>query len=330
MMKKTAIVVLLALLALAPLFPQPQSETPIGPQWWPSRWGADDELGASNWITPDKVLGAAKLIKTGHIYDLGHPYEAEMPLFGDRGFLLRIPASPTGGPFGKNQIIWHDEFLATEIGQVGTQFDGLGHIGVQAGAEGDKKQMRYYNGFTEAEMGSAYGLQKLGVEKIKPLFTAGMLIDLRALKGRMWNKGEEIGVSDLRAALSRQGIAEDTIQTGDVILLHTGWGQLWKNDNPRYNDGQPGIGLEAARWLAQKQVALVGADTWSIEVVPNPNPDLAFPVHQELLVRHGIFLHENLNLKQLADDKVYRFVYVFAPVPIKGATGSPGRPIAIH
>ena len=221
----------------------------------------------------------------------GIPNDAEMPLFGDRGFLLRIPGSPTGGPFGKNQIIWHDEFLAAEIGQVGTQFDGLRHIGVQAGAKGDKKQMRYYNGFTEAEMGAPYGLQKLGVEKIKPLFTAGTLIDRMALKGKMWNKGEEIRVSDLQAALSRQGIAERTIQPGDVILLHTGWGQLWKEDNQRYNDGQPGIGLEAARWLAEKQVALVGADTWSIEVVPNPNPDLAFPIHQELLVRHGIFLH---------------------------------------
>ncbi len=190
--------------------------------------------------------------------------------------------------------------------------------------------MRYYNGFTEAEMGAPYGLQKLGVEKIKPLFTAGTLIDRMALKGKDVEQGRGNRVSDLQAALSRQGIAERTIQPGDVILLHTGWGQLWKEDNQRYNDGQPGIGLEAARWLAEKQAALVGADTWSIEVVPNPNPDLAFPIHQELLVRHGIFLHENLRLMGLADDKVYRFVYVFAPVPIKGATGSPGRPLAIH
>ena len=281
-------------------------------------------------MTPEKVLKAAGLIKTGQIYDLGHPYDSEMPLFGNRGFLLRIPSAPTGGPFGKNQIIWHDEFLATEIGQVGTQFDGLGHIGVQTGADGDKKQMRYYNGFTEAEMATPYGLQKLGVEKVKPLFTEGILIDLMALKGRMWGKGEEIQVSDLQAALAHQGIAEETIAPGHVVLLHTGWGQLWKKDNQRYNEGQPGIGLKAARWLARKQIALVGADTWCIEVIPNPDPDLAFPVHQELLVRHGIFLHENLHLAELAGDKIYRFVYIFAPLPIKGATGSPGRPIAVR
>ena len=100
-------------------------------------------------------------------------------------------------------------------------------------------------------------------------------------------------------------------------------------DNARFNMGEPGIGLEVARWLVGKQVALVGSDTWATEVVPNPNPDLVFIVHNELITKNGIFNHENLDFGALIADKVSEFVYVFAPLRIKGATGSPGRPIAI-
>jgi TAT (twin-arginine translocation) pathway signal sequence len=158
-----------------PVEAAPAQQTPIGPPWWPSPWGPDDEAGASNWITPDRVLEAARLIRTGRIFELGRVYEAGMPLFGARVFGLRIPGTPTVGPLGSNQIIFHDDFLVGEIGQVGTQFDGLGHIGCAAGVAGDLNQMRFYNGFTEAEMADPYGLKKLGIEKVKPFFTRGVL-----------------------------------------------------------------------------------------------------------------------------------------------------------
>ena len=304
-------------------------ETPIGPPWWPSRWGADDEAGASNWITPDKVMEAIQFIETGTIYELGRLYEAGMPLFGQRAFSLRIPGSPTGGPFGENKLIYHDEFLATEIGQVGTQFDGLGHVGVQMGEPGNLNEMRYYNGMTGAELAGANGLMKLGVEKLKPLFTRGILIDVAGFKGEMLDAGEEITLANVQGALARQGMSEDAINPGDVVLFNTGWGSLWNVDNERYNGGAPGIGLEVAGWLIEKEVALVGADTWPVEVVPNPDPTLAFPVHNQLLTRSGIFIHENLNFDGLLEDEVYEFAYIFVRVPIKGATGSPGSPIAV-
>ncbi len=305
-------------------------DTPIGPKWWPSRWGVGDEAGASNWITPSKVLEAAKLIRTGRVYEIGRVYEAGMPLFGQRAFSLRIPGAPTGGPQGKNQLIYHDEFLSAEIGQVGTQFDGLGHIGVQAGKPGDLSEMRFYNGFTEAEMAGAYGLKKLGIEKVKPIFTRGILIDLAGHKGKMLERGEEIKVADVQDALARQGIAEDTIKPGDAIFFYTGWGSLWMSDNNRYNSGAPGVGMEVAKWLVSKQPCVVGADNWSFEVIPNPDASVFSPVHNELITRHGIFIHENLDFAELAKDKGYEFVYVMSPLRIKGATGSPGRPIAIR
>jgi kynurenine formamidase len=304
-------------------------DTPIGARWWPSKWGAQDEAGASNLITPQKVLEAARLIKTGKIYELGRVYESAMPLFGSRMFALRIPGTPTGGPFGKNQLVYHDEFVATEIGQVGTQFDGLGHIGCQTGKPGDMSEMRFYNGFTELDMADANGLKKLGIEKCKPFFTRGVLVDVAGLKGRMLNQGEEIKVADVRGALQRQGIAESSIQPGDGIFFNSGWGSLWMKDNAKFNGGEPGIGVEVAEWVVQKQAAPVGSDTWATEAVPNPNADLAFIVHNILITKNGIFNHENLDFTGLIQDKVSEFVYVFAPLRIKGGTGSPGRPIAI-
>jgi len=300
-----------------------------GEKWWPSRWGPDDEAGASNLITPEKVIDAAKWIRNGKVYRIGRVYEAAMPFFGPRGFALRIPGAPTGGPFGKNKLIYNDEFLATEIGQTGTQFDGLGHIGIQQGKDGDKNEMRYYNGFTQQEVGGTYGLQKLGVEKVKPFFTRGHLFDVEAVKGRMLEAGEEIKLADLRAALQKQGMKEADIKPGDAVFFQTGWSKLWMKNNDKFNGGEPGIGMEVARWCIEKQVCLTGADSWATEVVPNPDKDLAFPVHGELITKNGIFNHENLFFEELIKDKKYQFVYIYSPPPIKGATGANGGPIAV-
>lgn len=300
-----------------------------GEKWWPSRWGADDEAGSTNWITPAKVLDAAKWIKDGKIYKIGRTYEQGMPLFGARAFSLRIPGGPTGGPFGKNKLIYNDEYLATEIGQVGTQFDGLGHIGIQQGKDGDKNEMRYYNGFTEQEIGGAYGLKKLGTEKLKPIFTRGHLVDVMGLRGAMWDAGQEIKVADIRAALQKQGSSEADVKEGDGIFFRTGWGSLWMKNNDRYNAGEPGIGMEAAKWCVDKGIAVTGGDCWATEVIPNPDKDMIFPVHGELICKHGIVNHENLDFEALVADGKFQFVYSFTPSPIKGGTGSHGCPVAI-
>ncbi len=139
--------------------------------------------------------------------------------------------------------------------------------------------MRYYNGFTEQEIASSDGLLKLGIEQVKPLVTRGHLVDVAGLKGRTLNAGEEITLADIRAALSRQGLREADIRQGDAILFHTGWGQLWMKDNAKYSASEPGIGLEVARWVAERGLCLTGADSWSVEVVPNPDASLAYPVH---------------------------------------------------
>ena len=153
--------------------------------WWPHpRWGPDDQVGATNWITPEKVVEALSLAKQGTVYELGHPYERGMPLFGERSYTLYIPGSPTyNTPFGRNQLIGHDEFVCAELGQVGTQFDGLGHIGTRLTmADGSTRDV-FYNGVTIEEMRSGYGLLKLGIENVKPIIARGVLIDVAAYKG---------------------------------------------------------------------------------------------------------------------------------------------------
>jgi kynurenine formamidase len=304
------------------------AQTPVGAKWWPSRWGAEDQAGASNHITPEKILEALKLVKSGKVYEMGRVYESSMPKFGERGFALRIPGSPTGGPLGKNQIVWYDEFLSTEIGQVGTQFDGLGHIGVAVKGP-DRTEMRFYNGFTANDIGSPYGLKKIGIEHVKPILTRGLLLDIQAVKGRNMNVGEEVTMADVKAALAKQGIQESWLKPGDAVFFNTGHGALWNKDNATYGKGEPGPGMEVGRWLVSKEVTVVGGDSWGVECVPNPDGNLAFPVHQELIAKNGIFIHENLDTAGLAADKVYTFLYIMTPLRIKGGTGSPGRPVAI-
>lgn len=292
-------------------------------KWYPSEWGQDDQRGAANRITPAKVLEGASLIRTGKIYQLGRLYEHGMPMPGQRHFKLTIPGSPTGGPDGENGIISHDEMISGEIGQVGTQFDGLGHVGIR-----ENGVNLFYNGFKSEEFATAYGLTKLGVENVGAFFTRGILLDVKRLKrvDRLL-PGYVITPADIEACLKAQKI---DIREGDVVLFHTGHGQLWMKDNDTYGGGEPGIGMAAAKYLTDRKIAMVGADTWAIEVVPHENPDRPFEVHQWMLPKHGVYNIENLDTSELARDRAYEFAFVFSPLRLKGATGSPGNPIAVR
>ena len=155
-----------------------------------------------------------------------------------------------------------------------------------------------------------------------------MLIDVARFKGvDQLPPTYEITPADLAGALQRQRVE---IGSGDVVLVHTGWGSLWMKENAKFVATSPGIGVAAAELLVKAEVVLVGSDNWGVEVMPNPNADLSAPVHQLFLARNGIYLHENLATEALARDNVYEFAYVFALLRLKGATGSPGNPIALR
>jgi kynurenine formamidase len=138
-----------------------------------------------------------------------------------------------------------------------------------------------------------------------------------------------VTVEDVRGALQRQGLSESELRPGDALLFRFGWSRYW-SDASRYNHEPPGIGVEVARWVVERKASMVAGDTGGTEVQPNPNPELSNPVHQELITKNGIFNLENLALDELARDQAYEFLFVFTPIRFKGATGSPGRPLAIR
>ena len=329
----------------APSRAQEVNDDPLKEKWAPSKWGADDKIGAVNLTTPEIVLKAVGLVKRGKVATLGKIYAGDAPAFGTRGWRLTIPGLPTGGPFGKHKLIYNDEYLATEIGQIGTQFDGPGHIGTIT-----SKGMFFYNGrFLKDSNISAYGVGPLGVEHVaqKGFVCRGVLLDAVAYRGGTLSipkgKGDPgiITDKDIQAMVKRQGIAP--IGKGDCVFLHTGHGNIWHPKDwdtfdaaekakrvASFNAGEPGFGISACRYLAERNIILTGADTWAVEAVPGENATLPFECHLQLQTRRGIWNLENLDLTQLVADKAYEFLFVWSPLKMKGATGSPGNPVALY
>ena len=302
--------------------------------WWPSEWGADDQLGALNRLDTSKVLAAAAMIKQGKIYDMTRVYSEDMPLMNltpqTRKYTLTVPGSPSWGPLGNNKLVWNEEFIAGHLGQDGTQFDALCHMGTVLGKPGDLNGIRYYNGFSHADIGTGRGFKKLGVENVPPIFTRGILIDIAAYKGRMLELSEEFSVKDIKSALKLQGMSVDDIEEGDALFYHTGWGSLWGVNNAKFNSGVPGLSDKAGDWVVEKKVVLVGTDNWGVEAIPGPDLNNFAPNHQKFLVENGIYIMENLDFSSLISARVYKFAFVFGAVPFRGATGSPGRPFALR
>jgi kynurenine formamidase len=283
----------------------------------PSKWGAADERGSVNHQKPDAVLKAARLIKAGEVIEIGHVLSPTMPFSGTRRF--DVHTKRTFMNQASNRRGSNEELVVSEIGQVGTQFDGFAH---------QTHEDSMYNCFKVNEASTRGGFTKLGVDKVGSLFTRGVLIDVAGLKGvDMLPDTYEITVADLQQALARQNV---TLQTGDAVLINTGWGRLWGKDNGRYSKTCPGVGVAAIEWLVKQDPMLVGADNWPVEVAPNPDPQLSLPGHQIFLVVNGIHLLENLKLDELAAKKVYEFAFAMQPLKIQGGTGSTVAPVAIR
>jgi kynurenine formamidase len=283
----------------------------------PSKWGAGDERGSGNHQKPAAVLKATSLIKSGEVIELAHVLNEKMPFFGTRRFDVHVKRTfmnPQSNKRGSNE-----EIIISEIGQVGTQFDGFAH---------QSHEDSLYNCYKVSETAGRGGFSKLGIHQTGMLFTRGVLIDVAAYKGvETLPDTYEITVEDLEGALKKQG---STLQTGDAILVNTGWHKLWAKDNARYVKSCPGIGVKAAQWLIAKDPMLLGSDNWPVEVAPNPDAQLSLPVHQLALTVNGVHLLENLKLDDLAAKGVYEFAFMMQPLKLQGATGSTVSPVAVR
>ncbi|MBC52945.1 MAG: polyketide cyclase [Gammaproteobacteria bacterium] len=286
--------------------------------WVPSRFGADDRIGAANNLSREAVLAAASLIQTGQVYSLGIDTEEGAPAYGGRTYDIDIIASGANVPVGADVVTSNDERVTTSFG-IGSQIDGLGHLGIGN---------QYYNGLTAAEIVRDTGLAELGTHDIPPIVTRGVLLDMTRHFGvDMVSEGTAFNRAEIDAAASAQGLQ---IQRGDVVLFHTGWLQLLGVDNQRYISSQPGLGVEGAEYLAELGVVAIGADTPALEVIPFENPQRVFAVHQTLLAKQGVYILESMNTAALAADGVQAFMFVLGQPKFKGAVQVVVNPIAIR
>ncbi len=296
-------------------------------QWWPSKYGPEDQAGALNEITPRKVLEAVRLVRRGRVYDLAHVLHQDIPAFPGRTFRQYLTTNyhqinrrhPDAGPdgLGCNSVNWIVEQI-TATQQMGTHMDGLNHL-----QEGD----RTYNGFLLADIIEDHGTNRLGIDTLPQVVTRGLLLDVAAARGgERLGPGEVITVADAEKALASTG---EEIRPGDAVFFHTGWGSLWGTDNQRYAAGEPGPGRALGQWLADHQVALTGCDTWSFGPYPAEDPKEPFAVPQTLNVRHGIVVVENLRLAEIARAHVLEYLLVISHAKVRGATGAWVAPLAI-
>jgi len=288
--------------------------------WYPSRYGATDTLGAINNLSPAKVVEAARLVTTGKTYPLGVETGSASPAYPPRRYSLTVlqPGNGTGATLGSNKATGNDDLLLTWMG-IGSQIDGLGHMGIEH---------RYYNGIRAEEFVAATGLTKLSVDKLPPMVSRGVLLDMaRHLGQAMVPAGTAFNRAEIDAAAQAAGI---TIGTGDVVLFHTGWLNLVGKDDAAFMAGEPGLGLEGARYLASLGVVAVGSDTWAVEVIPHEDPTHAFPVHPELLAKNGVYILENMDTRALAADGVSEFLFVLGQPRFVGSVQAVINPVAIR
>lgn len=286
--------------------------------WVPSRFGADDRIGAANYLGPELVLQAAKLIDTGKVYSLGVETAEDSPAYGTRTYDIDIVSSGDGVEVGADVVTSHDERVSTSFG-IGSQIDGLGHLGIGN---------QYYNGLTTGELARDDGLAQLGTHTIPPIVTRGVLLDMAAyFDVDMVSEGTAFNRAEIDAAAAAQGIE---IQRGDVVLFHTGWMQLLGEDDQRFISVQPGPGVEGAQYLADLGVVAIGADTPALEVIPFEVQGRAFAVHQTLLAKNGVYILESMNTAGLAADGVNEFLFVLGQPKFRGAVQTVINPIAIR
>jgi kynurenine formamidase len=306
---------------------QPEVTEDLTVGWWPSRYGAGDEAGALNEITPGKVLEAVQLVRRGRVYDLAHVLHQDIPAFPGRTFRQYLTTNyhqinrrrPDAGPegLGCNSVNWIVEQI-TATQQMGTHMDGLNHLQI-----GD----RAYNGFRLADIVEDHGTNRLGIDTLPQVVTRGLLLDVAAARGaERMQPGEVITVADAELALAS---TSHDVRPGDAVFFHTGWGGLWGTDNERYAAGEPGPGMALAEWLADHRVALTGCDTWSYGPYPPERPDEPFVAPQLLNIRYGVVVVENLRLEEAARDRVHEFLLVISHAKLRGATGAWVAPLAI-
>jgi kynurenine formamidase len=271
----------------------------------PSPWGPNDQTGATNRVTDAVTKAAATEIQSGKVVTMSYPLTDGVPLFGTRftKTILTATSLAPGAAFGENQLTYMEDTWLSQS-HVGTHLDGLGHIG---------RKDCYFNQIAMGKFINQNNMTKLGLEHLKSFATRGVLVDAvkvfqaagkfkgnAACKKPCLDKGSLITAADLQAGLKLNNV---TLREGDVVIVHTGWGDLFEQfpaQNTLYNSGEPGLTKDAAQWLVSQKIVAVGSDTWAVEVIPGEDPKEAFIVHNILITDNGIHIIENVRTDLMA------------------------------
>lgn len=288
------------------------------PNTW-GRWGPEDEAGALNLIGPEQVKRATGLVRTGQVVRLAQLLSHRTPVPRHRAGLLHFMGRDGGdyaaGAKRPGGFQFAEDTVVMPL-HIGTHIDALCHAWCDS---------RMFNNYREDTMRSTTGATRLGVDKMPPVVTRGVLLDVVALRGRTLEGGEVVSRADLEACLAANRLQ---LEPGDAVLLHTGWLAAQHGNTEVDFNTEPGIDHEAGLWLARQDVALIGADNYAVEVLPFAHGTV-FPVHQCVIRDFGIPLLEGLQLEPLVRTGRREFLFMAAALPIVGATGSPLAPLAV-
>ena len=286
-----------------------------------SKWGPNDQAGAINNITQDNILAAAKLIKKGKSMRMAIETNSKTPAYPPRSYSVTIvkPGQDYGQSLGNTKTVYHDDILNTWVG-IGTQLDGLGHIGIDN---------VFYNCTPGIEVTGISGLKKFGIETFPGVATRAVILDMTGLMGKeIVPEGTAFNQPEIEAALKRQGNMK--INKGDVVIFYTGWHKLLGVDDKKNGSVEPGLGVQGARYLASLGVAMIGSDTWALEVIPFENEGQVFHVHQILLAEFGVFILENVVAEQAVKDKVYEGMITVGPHRTTGSVQAIVNPTFVY
>lgn len=298
--------------------------------WHPSRFGADDVMGSLNLMTPQSVLAALQLVRTGKVYDLSFVLDQDIPVPGFHGVF-----------FGNTQYTlengaeWHDRVIGQMTNgysaqnmrlaisdHAGTHIDQLQHVGERQ----PNGEFLVYNGVRNLDIIDSFGTKRMGIEHMPPIIARGVLIDVAGHKGvDILEKGYAIQPEELDEVLAAQGTE---VKKGDIVFVHTGWGKHWR-DPETFLSGEPGLGKACGAWAVEHDIISWGCDQFATDPIPFEFPGEALPMHISMLTKAGIRLMENVNMQPIVDERVYEFATIVAPLKIRGGTGSPVRLLAM-
>jgi kynurenine formamidase len=292
------------------------------------RWGDQDERGTLNLVTPDAVLAATQVCRTGKVYSHSLPIQQQgMPTFDYRGQPRRLSLTSyadagiyhaIGAPDGRGS---NEDMLVLASHSI-THMDALSHVF-------DEHKM--YNGYGAESFTTAAGAQKLDITKTATFAGRGVLLDLPGHFGLDWLDPDTLVDADmLEACRAAQGTE---LRAGDILLVRTGWVDMFLAGAVDYKTSgeglrQPGLGLDTVAFIDDHDIAAVGADNAAVEKMPFDR-DVFIGVHVELLVKRGVTLMEHLFLGELSQDGCTEFFLSVGALKVAGAAGSPINPVAI-